>query len=293
MLLNIPTDIRAEILDNYLGNVRKEFVFLGNHKRNAYEDVLSVSQADDAVRIELSRQGLYDILPEALFHPIDRFDNIPPNEYKERFSEEVEQQRIEESNARSFFSIYDKFIFDLSSVVSAIKNEDLTDNCVLTDIICDSLPDEYRSNRFVARTKEFLPRCRSIRGNSALITLILRKVMYDEGLKLVCSDTPATFEDESPRYNCRLREDGSSGELYLGNQYEENVMHYDVQYWNDDSCNESFLEFVDEINVFESFVNDYFMGIEMSVRFNISTHTVPVRLSDELCYNYLNYNTNI
>lgn len=293
MHLNIPADIRAEIVRNYMNGIKKEFLFLGSHKRNAYEDILSISEDDGLIRVELSKQGLYDILPEALFHPIDRFDNIPANEYKERFAEELELQKAEEANARFFFSLYDKFIFDLSSVVSQIKNTELNDNSILIDIICDSMSDAYKSNRFVSRTKEFIPRCNSIRGNETLITLMLRKVMSDEGIKLVKSLKTNRFEDERPRYNCQIRNDGETEDLYLGNQYDETVLYYDVQHWNDEYCDESFLKFVDEIKVFEDFINDYFMGIETSLRFNISAQTLPVRLSDDLCYNYLNYNTNL
>lgn len=293
MHLNIPADIRAEIVSNYMNGIKKEFVFLGSHKRNAYEDILSISEDDGSIKLELSKQGLYDILPEPLFHPIDRFDNIPANEYKERFAEEVEQQRIEEVKARSFFSSYDKFIFDLSSVVSQIKSTELNDNSVLADIICGPLSIEYKSNRFVSRTKEFIPRCQSIRGNETLITLMLRKVMSDEGLKLDKSLKSERFEDEKPRYNCQIPNEGYTEDLYLGSRYEEAVLQYDVTYWDDDYCDEPFLNFVNEIKVFEDFINDYFMGIETSIHFNISAQTLPVRLSDDLCYNYLNYNTNL
>lgn len=293
MNINIPSDIRAEIINNYLESVKKDFVFLGSHKRNAYEDILSISKDEESVKIELSRLGLYDILPEALFHPIDRFDNLPANEYKEKFDQEIEQQRIEESNARSFFKPYDKFIFDLSCAVSQIKDGEYGDNRLLTNIICDSLPDVYKSNRFIARTIEFTPRCKIIRGNRDLITLMLRKVLAEEGLKLDVYSKTISFKDIYPRYNCALEPDEDLQELYLGNKYDENVLSYDVQYWNEDFCDESFLKFVDDIKVFEDFINDYFMGIEAAVHFNISAHTLPVRLSDERYYNYLNYNTNL
>lgn len=293
MHLNIPSDLRAEIVSNYIGETSKDIVFLGGHKRNAYEDILSIARDDDAVKIEVSRLGLYDILPEALFHPIDRFDNLPANEYKERFAEEIELQRIEESNARSFFSAYDRAIFDLSAVVARIKDDEYGDNHVLSDIICDSMSDEYKSNRFVARAKEFTPRCQSIRGDNALLTLMLRKIMADEGLRLVMNNSVMSFEDKRPRYNYRLQEDAYATEPYLGNCYDETVVHYDIQYWNDDYCDDSFLDFVDEIKVFEKFVNEYFIGIETSVCFNLSATTLPVRLSDTLCYNYLNFNTNL
>lgn len=293
MQLNFPSDIRAEIVGNYFEGLNKEIAFLGSHKRNAYEDILSLSNDDDGVKIELSRPGLYDILPEALFHPIDRFDSIPPNEYKERFSEEVERQRMEESSARAFFSLFESFIFDLSSIVASFKDSEYNDCKVLTDIICDSLPEIYKSNRFVCRAKKFTVRSNCIRGNKTLVSLMIRKIMADEGLKLVEICNPEIFEDNNPRYNCCLRDDDEYSDLYLGNIFEEDVLRYEVQFWNDDFCDESFLRFVDDIKVFEDFINDWFIGIEASVRFHISTQTFPVRLSDDLCHNYLNYNTNL
>lgn len=293
MDIHYPSDIRAESVNNYFGNMKKDLIFRGNHKRNAYEDILSVSQEIDSLKIELARQGLYDILPEALFHPIDRFESITANEYKERFAEEVEQQEIEEANARDFFAVYDKVIFDLSCVLTRLKEEAYSDNGVLADIICDMLPKKYESNRFVFRTIEFTPRCQMIRGNTTLITFMLRKVLAEEGLKLLMTPQQMSLKDADPRYDCQVHQDGDGSELYLGNCYEENVLCYEVQYWNDDFCDETFLRFIEEIKEYENFVNDFFMGVETLLHFNISTHTLPVRLSDDVCYNYLNYNTNL
>lgn len=294
MHLVIPDDIRAEVIDNYLGNAKKEISFVGNHKRNAYEDIISLCQDEGVVKIHLSRQGLYDILPEALFHPVDRFDSIPANEYKERFAEEVEQQRIEETNARDFFSLYDRFIFGLSSAVNGIKQTSFSDNSVLSDIICDSMPDIYKTNRFIARTIEFTPHCNSIRGDVIKITLMLRKIMADEGLKLNPFVNSQVFTDKDPKYNCQVfHEDDAPEDVYLGNCFEENVLSYDIQYWNDDFCDASFLTVVEELREYENFMNDYFMGIETVLHFSISAQTLPVRLSDDMCYNYLDYNTNL
>lgn len=294
MHLVLPEDIRAEVINNYLGKVEKEISFVGSHKRNAYEDIASISQDEGIIKIELSKQGLYDILPEALFHPIDRFDNIPANEYKERFAEEVEQQKTEEINARKFFSRYDSFVFELSSLVSDLKEKEYGDNSILSEIICDSLPKDYKTNRFVNLAIEFTPQCKSIRGNVSKITLMLRKIMAEEGLTLDPQIKLKNYIDTHPRYNCEIaKEDDAIADTYLGNTFYENTLLYDIHYWNDSFCNGSFLDFVNEIKVFEDFLNDYFMGIETSLHFNISAHTLPVRLSDEMCYNYLNYNTNI
>lgn len=295
MPLVIPSDIKAETIYNYLGDMKKDVSFMGDHKRNAYEDVNSIEREEnDSIKICLSKQGIYDVLPEALFHPIDRFDNIPANEYKERFAEEVEQQRIEEEQAREFFSLFDRFIFNLSCSVDDIKQTYFSDNSILGNIICDELPDNFKSNRFIKRIIEFTPQCSVIRGDRNKITLMLRKILAEEGLKLIPSYKSQTITDISPKYNCDIsQEEEPSDDVYLGNSFDESILNYDIQYWNDDYCDASFLYFVNEIKEFEDFLNDYFMGIEDNLHFNISTHTLPVRLSDEMSYNYLNYNTNL
>lgn len=100
--------------------------------------------------------------------------------------------------------------------------------------------------------------------------------------------------DAEPVYNSSLDDAVASGDdFYLGNEFEEEQLEFRIPYWNEDECSETFLEFVGEMKVFERFVNDYFAGIETVVRFSISTDALPVRLSDDMCLNYLDFNTNI
>lgn len=294
MITNIPFDLKAETLVSYLQHHNTKVNFMGTHKRNVYEDVLSVDYEEDEYNISLARNGLYDILPEALFHPIDRFENIPANEYKERFAEECELQQREETDARKFFVTFDKFIFDLSCEFNRIKDEFYNDNSVLTDIIGDNLSEEFRNNRFIKKLIPFLSVCCKIRGNKDLITLILRQILKDEGILLSVKNNSNLYKDSNPLYNSSIDDLIYQNEdYYLGSEYYESVTEYELSYWNNNECNESFLSFVSDIKIFEDFINNYFIGIESSVRFLIGTITLPVRLSDELCHNYLEYNTNL
>lgn len=294
MITNLPSDMKAETLANYLSHKHLRIEFKGTHKRNAYEDILSITEADGEHVIEVSRDSLYDILPEALFHPIDRFDNISANEYKDRFAEECELQQTEESNARKFFAVFDKFIFDLSCELNRIKDEYYSDNAALCTIICDTIPDNYLKNRFVKKLMPFIPLCNKIRGDKDMITIIIRKILNDEDIELKMHLNPKLHTDADPLYNASLNNDiDDSGSYYLGNQYYETVSEYEVVYWNDDECNESFLSFISEMQTFENFVNDFFVGIESSIKFKIETIDLPTRLSDKSSYNYLGYNTNL
>ena len=292
--LNIPLDINAETLLNYLSHADATVDLKGTHKRNAYEDILSIVQENGRFTIELSRESIYDILPEALFHPIDRFENIPPNEYKERFAEEYEAQQMEEENARRFFAPFDKFILGIGCEVNRIKNDDYKDNSVLSEIICDNMSERYMNNRFVRKLIPYTPLCRRMRGDRDMIALALRKILLDDGIVMAEHNVSKTFSDQNPRYNSTMEEAmEQSLDWYIGNEYLESVTEYEIKYWKEEECTDSFLSFVSEIEVLEEFINDYFAGIETTVKFNISNVGLPIRLSDDLYYNYLDYNTNL
>lgn len=298
MTLTLPLDLRAEALLMHYPRTGRRIELKGAHKRNAYEDIGSIqTDGNGQTVISLARNGLYDILPESLFHPIDRFDNIPANNYQERFKEECEQQQLEEENARRFFRPFDNFLIELSAFVASIKESGMCGSD-LEDIICDGFTEEYKTNRFVGKARKFMPMCRHIRGNHTLLTLMLRNILSDEKICLSERNVVQSLEDRDPRYGYRLAESGEEsgeegGNVYLGNGFDESVTVFYIRYWNDAACREAFPEFLAEMEVFGRFLNDYFVGLEAGLRFDISTYALPVRLSDDVFFNYLDYNTNL
>lgn len=292
--MNFPSDIKAEIILNYLQDQHAIVELHGMHKRNTYEDILCITDTSDGIKCEIARDGIYDILPEALFHPIDRFENLPANEYKERFDEEYEQQQAEEANARNFFALFDRYLINLNQTIEKLKEPGRYDDSVISQVILDKSSNRYTSNRFINRLKPYIPLCRKIRGDRTLITLIIRRILFEEGIELELSDIESAFYDKEPRYNYSIQDPNDDcADLYLGSYFDESVSVYIVKYWNEDECNAEFLSFIDEMKIFEEFINDYFIGIGSSLKFCIATHTLPVRLSDELCHNFLEYNTNL
>lgn len=293
MIRDIPLDLKAETLLTYYPRNKRTIEIKGSHKRSAYEDIAAIDDDDGDINIVIARNGIYDILPECLFHPIDRFESIPANEYKERFKEECEQQQIEEDNARKYFQPFDNILMELSAIVSGIKN-DVDCSQILENIICDNMLDIYINNRFVRKAREYIAKCSIIRGNKTLLSLMLRHVLFDEHIRIYERTEQYSMRDSSPRYNCRLL-DGMSDDddFFLGNEFDEDIIVYDIQYWNDEECGQEFLTFVKEMKIFENFINDYFMSTESFIIFNISADALPVRLSDDTFLTYLDYNTNI
>ncbi len=288
----LPPDINVEALLPYYPPGTCKVSFSGLHKRNTYGDIIESEQlTNGALHLVVGRNSLYNSLPEYMFHPIDRFDNLPKYEEKERFQEQIDMQEEEISKAYLFFAPLDVLLLKLRADARARVEPYAEDDIVLQQIIGDSITEEQRANRFVRQLFPFLPQCKTIRGNRTLITLMLRKLFMDEGMRLEVSRKSKMFTDEEPRYENQL--DMELGACYVGNTYEDSLVAYDIYYWTDEIANEHFLEFLDEVEVLRGFLKDYFFSVEEDLTFNITHDEPPLRLSDEVFYNYLNYNTNI
>lgn len=288
---NVPQDINAEVFLGFFPQGTFRVKFCGLHKRNAYNDILEIEKEQEKFLLHLGRNSLYNSLPEFLFHSIDRFDNIPEKEKKQRFSEEYAKQEKEKEQAYKFFSPIDTLLFQLRLEVRERLNKYVESNTVIQDILLDKLTAEQRENRFIKRTTPYISSCKTIRGNRTLITLLLRKVLAEEGLKINVKSKQTEFTDEEPRYG--NSEGCEIGDVYVGNTYSESVITYSISYWSDEDCNEDFLPLVNGLEVFRQFVQDYFISVDSILVFDVSKDTSPLRISDTTLYNYLNYNTNI
>ena len=286
-----PADINIELLLSYLPKGSYKVAMKGLHKRNTYHDIIDVNTKPDGIMIvEVGRNSIYNALPEYLFHPIDRFSHLPHLEEKERFAEELEKQEKEIENAYRFFAPMDIQML-LYRIQTRERMRPYTEtNSILYNILGDRLTKDQLQNRFINLAIPFLPSCKYIRGNKTLLTMFLRKVFMDEGLQIKVHDKSTECCDEKPRYEYSLG--ATLAETYVGNVFDELITTFDILYWPE-YVDEHFLELVDEIEVFRSFIQDYFMSIEEVLHFNISHDDHALRLSDDEVFNYLDYNTNI
>lgn len=288
---NIPNDLNAEVLLEYFPEGSCKALFRGLHKRNAYNDLIDIEELHDGtLQLTLGRMGLYDTLPEFMFHPIDRFDNLSKQDEKERFEEKYEAQEREKEQARRFFEPIDLMLLGLRLDIRKRIQAYIESDMALIDILSKGIPDEQRENRFVRQTLSFLPSCKYIKGNKTLLTLMLRKIFADEGITLEKHNECVDFVDEKPRYDICV--DGRLGDVYIGNEYTSRSTVYDIHYWPDEGREVELLHLVDEVETYRSFIQDYFMAVDDILCFEISKNN-PVCLSDENNNYYLNYNTNL
>lgn len=293
MIKYLPNDINIEDILSYLPKGSYRIFINGLHKRNSYKDIISCEETSDGItEFHVGRNGLYNSLPEYMFHPINRFDNIPEREKKERFAEEYAKQELEKENAHKFFSPIDVLLLDLKTKVKDKINQLASDNIIIQNIIGDTLPEKEKSNRFIKRTIPFLPNCKRIRGNTTLITLMLRKVLFEEGLFLKKENIESEELDNEPQYNYKVT-DHQIDSIYLGNQFSENITTYTINYWSDEECSEHFKLFLEELETYRLFIKDYFFSVEDDLCFHLCSDYPTLRVSDDIIYNYLNYNTNL
>lgn len=289
---NIPEDINAELLLSYFPEENCKVTLRGLHKRNAYKDVMAIEERrDGSLLLELGRNSLYNSLPEFMFHSVDRFGGLSNKEEREQFTEEYEKQEQERENAYKFFAPIDLLLLKLRVDIRKSIEKNVEGNKVLIDIISDSLSENQKCNRFIKHVLSFLPSCKIIRGNKTLLTFMLRKILLEEGLKVERHRDVVTYTDANPRYASGLG--AMVEETYVGNVFDEETTIYDIHYWSDDDCDENFLKFVDDIEEFRLFIQDYFISIEETIHFNICKDEAPLRLSDDIVFNYMNYNTNL
>jgi len=287
----IPDDINVELLLPYFPEGSCKVSFKGLHKRNSYNDIVEMEEGrDGTLLLGVGRNSLYNSLPEFMFHPVDRFDNIPKSQEKERFAEEYQKQEQEKENAYRFFAPIDLLLLKLRVMVREQMNEYARQNRFLIDIVCDKLTEEQKLNRFVRHALNFVPSCKNIRGDKTLLTFMLRKIFMEEGLRIDMHRDALTYTDEKPRYADSFGDE--LDETYLGNTFKERTTTYDVHYWSEEECDEKFLDFVEEMNVFQQFIQEWFISVEETLLLNICQSSAQIILSDDK-YNYLNYNTTL
>lgn len=82
-------------------------------------DYYSDSRLSTRHRIEINREGLYDMLPEGLFHHIPKGNNALD---EEAMIKDIIQRREEEKNARLFFSPFDIEINHIRMIAELYEN---------------------------------------------------------------------------------------------------------------------------------------------------------------------------
>lgn len=212
-------DLKAEMLIAVLAERKIDpdevlSAFEGQFKRNWSRDIegsasLNLETGEEKLCLHLNRDGVYDTLPELLFHNNLETDN----QSAEEMAKDSMRMKTEEKDARTFFQPFENEIF-LLRVELAMKENHLFKNIYaefLNGIIQDfwrvdtDLPENYTN-----RLKKLLPLVYSITGDYDLTAQCLEFIIKESVL------ISAATEHQDGICNGDFHHSGILGECLLG-----------------------------------------------------------------------------
>lgn len=246
-------ELLAELLLSvYFPNVKSWNASYGSFfSRNYSGDLRSVRA--DTNTVTLSRNGLYDILPEKMFFDVEELRFKESRDLAQRIEEIYE----EEKNIQDFFMPLDSFFFNQSCKYHA-KTAELLNNKEkwLLKLLFD-YDIEAEENPYVQQIAPLLLHVTEIRADLDLIVQILSEIL-----------------------DCKV-------DYHVDHQ---NEVLFVVHKWNL-SC-EEYYAYVKEIKPLFDFVAYWFVSMEMDCIFKVKDYHQPFILSTELPL-VLDYNTQI
>lgn len=199
-------DLKAEMLVSVLmeeqsGIPEIRAVFEGQHKRVWSQDidcatVNSQEKGDDILYIHLNRDGIYDLLPEALFH------GMQPDEAEsgEEMARESRKLKAEEKEARLFFQPFENEIFLMGVQLSMMENH-LYRN-IYNELFAGMIPQFWKikdglPEKFVTKLKKLLPAAYLVCGDMELTSQCLEYVLNEKVRVISSVKEPDNIEERT------------------------------------------------------------------------------------------------
>ena len=240
------------LLSAYFPNIRNWNASYGSFFSRNYSGDLKSVQAETNT-VTLSRNGLYDILPEKMFFDVDELRFKETRDLAQRIDEIYQ----EEKNIKDFFFPFDSFFFNQSLHYHAAA-ANLIDNearWLLKQLFDYDI--EAEENRYVKLMAPLLLHVTEIRANLDLIAHILSEIL---GCKV---NHQVNHQDEV---------------LFFVHKEGLNSVEYHA--------------FVQEISPLFDFVAHWFVSMEMDCNYKVKDFHQPFVLSSEKPL-VLDYNTQI
>jgi hypothetical protein len=222
-------DLKAELLIAVLAEQKIDpgevlAFFDGQFRRNWSKDIegsdsLNLDTGEEKLCIHLNRDGVYDSLPELLFHKNLETDN----QSAEEMAKDSMRLKTEEKESRSFFQPFENEIF-LLRVELAMKENQLLKN-INTEFLTAIIEDFWRMDtdlpeNYIARLKKLLPLVYRITGNYDLTAQCLEFILK-ESVMISAADLNGIIEDDNFGHSgilgeCLLGVDTVSGNMVSG-----------------------------------------------------------------------------
>lgn len=300
---DIDSDLSITVVDSNIKSLisdseipfKKSFVFNGVHERTAKGDNLLVSASTSSKRHQLKyslkRDSLYHILPEYLFHPLDRYADTDGD--KEEFVKRRKAQKEIESDALEYFYPFDKSFQLLRTSFQDKLNNDILNNKLF---IVDFITENYHVNKNNLFIKGAYPCIIWLRNNRGVKKLLERAIKYAfcdslNSYNLVSHEQSSQIDADF----CHISLDGEIDDLFCGPRYyylEESII---VEYQTEIISEAQIQQLTVEIREFEEFFNAWFLTQNQTIKVEFGDYNKqPImnvgKSNDDL---FLGYNTQL
>jgi len=149
--------------------------------RNYSDDLMNVKEEDNKTVIELSRDGIFQLLPEGLF-----FDENHLKKKNKGYDFKKEQTEIEKlkKSMMSFFNPFDAHYFDLNIGMEKVLNNISQGGNSLFIKAFESELEINTDNEYILKLKKILPFASYLRGNLTLLIDILKNIFSVEKIEI-------------------------------------------------------------------------------------------------------------
>ncbi|MHC1774109.1 MAG: hypothetical protein AB9834_01730 [Lentimicrobium sp.] len=299
----LPTDISAEVVVNLLmkhGLVLDDFQFIfdGSFKRNYLNDLhkvdkLSLHSRRPTYFVYLNRDGIYDKLPEGLFHRIDRFVKPDKSGELKTFKEEYEHQKNEIVSSKRFFQPIENEFFRKRVMREASLFENFTNPFRTIYRYFFSGKNRYDlSEEFTDGITSFLPAIRNLRGNLSMIRFFLISILQTN-VRIDQCEALKSFPNSNPAISNTLGNFSMGKDFYLGNTFTDHDFHWKITLDVKNDIMHKYLEDSDYQKFFD-FVKTYLIPAGFDASFVFHTQETPVFFlkdnNDEKNVMYLGHN---
>lgn len=271
---DIDSDLSIAVVDSNIKPVISEseipikelYVFNGVHERTAKGDNLLVSASTSTKRHQLKyslkRDSLYHILPEYLFHPLDRYADTDGD--KEEFIKRRKAQKDIESDALEYFYPFDKSFQSLRTLFQKkLNNEILNNKRFIVDFITEGY-DINKNNPFIRGAYPCIIWLRNNRGVKKLLELAVKYAFSDSlnSYSMVSNEQSSEIEAES----CHITLDGDIDDLFCGPRYYYLEESINVEYQTEIISESQIEQIKCEIEEFVSFFTKWFLTLNQTIK---------------------------
>lgn len=282
----------VSVADNKLSFL---YEFKGVSERTALGDNLHIAvknkqNGTSEIKFSLKRDSLYHILPEYLFHPLDRYLGIAGGDTEE-FDKRYKEQEEQKNKALTYFKPFDQLFQQLRTDYQRWLNEHVfSGNQFLADFILDGC-EVNPSNPYIKAVLPCIPWLKDYRGNDDMIKTALGYAF--EGHAKVEKIKIEKNESMSGRIHSSIG--GTLTDLYCGSTFCTGVSIWKVFYQTKIETAKDLNMLKRQIREFSEFFSAWFLPVESELNIDFGDKKAVPYLSEVEKEKgvFLNYSTQL